>query len=141
MAFDDVYGTQVGFNPTAQARADRGRMSYLAGLAAENAVAAHYVSNGYALRAERWRGQRGEIDLIFADNTGVVFVEVKKSKSMEAALAHVTAAQVRRLFATSEEYVGTLDTCSLTEVRFDVALVDATGAVHVMENAFAHGFH
>ncbi|WP_299294087.1 YraN family protein [uncultured Tateyamaria sp.] len=133
-------GSTTG-NTAMQTRVDRGRMSYLAGMAAENSVAAHYVAAGYVLQAERWRGRRGEIDLIFAGRDGVIFVEVKKSKTVESALAHVTPAQVRRLFATGEEYVATLETGSLTDVRFDVALVDAKGAVHVMENPFAHGFH
>ena len=117
-------------------REGRGRMSYLAGLAAEDAVAADYRARGYVLLEARWRGKRGEIDLIFADGDGVVLVEVKKSSSFEAAMSHITPAQVRRLYATAEEYVGTRPTGNLTDIRFDVALMDQHGQVSVLENAF-----
>lgn len=118
-------------------RESRGRMSYLAGLAAEDSVASDYRARGYVLLEMRWRGKRGEIDLIFADGSGVVMVEVKKSRSFEAALSHITPAQVRRLFATAEEYVGTRPLGNLTDIRFDVALADQHGQVSVMENAFS----
>lgn len=117
-------------------RESRGRMSYLAGLAAEDAVAAEYRARGHVLLEARWRGKRGEIDLIFADGPGVVLVEVKKSRSFEAAMSHITPAQVRRLFATADEYVGTRPMGNLTDIRFDVALMDQHGQVSVLENAF-----
>lgn len=120
----------------AQARQHRGRMSYLAGLAAEDAVAAEYRARGYTLLEVRWRGKRGEIDLIFADGPGVVMVEVKKSRSFDEALSHITPAQVRRLFATAEDYVGTRPLGNLTDIRFDVALMDQHAQVSVLENAF-----
>ena len=119
-----------------RARESTGRMSYLAGLAAEDSVAAEYSARGYVLLETRWRGKRGEIDLIFADGAGVVFVEVKKSRDFDTALSHIRPAQVQRLFATADEYVGTRRLGSLTEMRFDVALMDAHGQVSVLENAF-----
>ncbi|MEO9574825.1 MAG: YraN family protein [Lentilitoribacter sp.] len=118
------------------ARESRGRISYLAGLAAEDRVAAAYRARAYVLLEKRWRGKRGEIDLIFADGDGVVMVEVKASDSIETAMSHITRRQVRRLFATAEEYVGTRQKGSLTDIRFDVALMDQHGQVCVLENAF-----
>ena len=126
--------------PVARSRTDRGRVSYLSGLAAEDIVARHYARRGHALRDSRWRGKRGEIDLVVDDGDGVVFIEVKKSRDFETAMSHVTPAQVRRLFATGEEYVGGLPRGNLTDVRFDVALVDGSGQVQVVENAFGHAF-
>jgi len=119
------------------ARASRGRVSYLAGLAAEDRVTTDYLARGHVLLERRWRGKRGEIDLIFADGDGVVMVEVKKSHSIEAAMSHITPQQVRRLFVTAEEYVGTRPMGSLTDIRFDVALMDQHGQVHILENAFS----
>lgn len=118
-------------------RTMRGRTSYFAGMAAEDSVARAYVAAGYELVAERWRGRRGEIDLIFSTIKGVVMVEVKASKSFAAAAAHVTPAQVKRLYATAEEYLATLPDGALTDVRFDIALVDQTGALDILENVFA----
>ncbi|MBY5934846.1 YraN family protein [Tateyamaria omphalii] len=119
------------------ARAARGRMAYLAGLAAEEIVVRAYLAAGYELLAERWRGRRGEIDLVFSTCLGVVMVEVKASKSFESAAAHLTPAQVSRLYATADEYLATLPNGSLTDVRFDVALVDQAGGLNILENAFA----
>ncbi|MEO0380790.1 MAG: YraN family protein [Pseudomonadota bacterium] len=122
--------------PLAFGRESKGRTSYHAGLAAESGVAADYVARGYTLLEVRWRGTRGEIDLILADGSGVTMVEVKKSRSFEAAMARVTPAQVQRLFSTAEEYIGTRPMGSLTDIRFDVALMDQHGQVSVLENAF-----
>ena len=126
--------------PVGQIRADRGQMSYQAGMAAERSVADHYLRAGHILVAERWRGTRGEIDLVFSGPDGLVLVEVKKSKSFDHALALVSPAQVRRLFATAEEFAATQPLGLLTDLRFDLALVDAQGVVQVMENAFCHGY-
>ncbi|MEP1964622.1 YraN family protein [Tateyamaria sp.] len=123
--------------PVVQAQISKGRTSYLAGLAAEDCVAAQYVALGYVPLETRWRGRRGEIDLIFADGDDVVMVEVKKSKDFDTAMSRITRAQVQRLFVTGEEYLGTCPRGSLTDVRFDVALVDRHGQVSVLENAFA----
>jgi putative endonuclease len=119
-------------------KADRGKTSYLAGLAAEEVVARHYIGRGCIHRDTRWRGKRGEIDLVMADGEVIVFVEVKKSRDFATALSHVTPAQVRRIYATGEEYLATLPSGSLTDVRFDVALVDGSGQFQVVENAFGH---
>lgn len=121
----------------ADARVQRGRTAYHAGMAAEDCVARAYIAAGYRLVAERWRGRRGEIDLIFSTIKGVVMVEVKASKSFSSAAAHISPSQVKRLYATAEEYLATLPSGNLTDVRFDVALVDQTGALDIHENAFA----
>ena len=114
----------------------RGRMAYHAGLAAEETVARYFQNKGHTVAAQRWRGRRGEIDLIVEDAGALIFVEVKQSKDFDAALSHVTPGQVRRLYATVEEYLGTTPKGSLTDVRFDVALVDGQGAIRVLENVF-----
>ena len=118
-------------------RSARGKVSYLAGLAAEDIVARAYCAAGYDLVAERWRGHRGEIDLVFSTAIGIVMVEVKASKDFTSALQHLTPTKIARLYATAEEYVGTLPGGTLTDVRFDVALVDQMGRLDIHENAFA----
>ena len=61
-----------------------GALAYQAGLSAEAQVAADYAARGYRPLATRWRGRCGEIDLVLADGAGLVFVEVKKSRSFDA---------------------------------------------------------
>lgn len=118
-------------------RRARGETGYRAGLAAEDAVARDYERRGLPVVARRWRGQSGEIDLIARDGDTIVFIEVKASRDFDRALSHLGPRQVARLCAAAEEYAGAHEAGSLTEMRFDVALVDRQGAVRVIENALA----
>lgn len=111
--------------------------NHLAGLAAEASVLQHYLAAGYALLARRYRGLRGEIDLVLARGASVIFVEVKKSRSFDAALARLGAAQIARIFDTASEFLGTQPQGQDTDTRFDVALVNAHGEISVIENALS----
>lgn len=112
-----------------------GKVSYHAGLAAENVVCAQYQRAGYVLAARRWRGSRGEIDLVLRDGAALVFVEVKKSRDFSRAALALGAPQVARLFDTAAEFAATEPSGLNTDMRFDVALVNATGEISVLENA------
>jgi putative endonuclease len=116
----------------------QGSVSYYAGQAAENAVAQDYVSRGYTLARERWRGKRGEIDLIMRSDADLIFVEVKKSQSFERAALRVSRRQIDRIMGSAEEFLAGEPNGALTNVRFDVALVDQTGQLRIVENAFGH---
>ncbi len=109
--------------------------NYHAGLAAEDSVLRHYMSLGYALLAQRWRGMRGEIDLILGRDNDVVFVEVKKSKCFDQAVSRLGQAQLGRIYQTAEQFLGTLPMGLNTPARLDVALVNSYGDVRVIENA------
>ncbi|NNF72690.1 MAG: hypothetical protein HKN02_10925 [Rhodobacteraceae bacterium] len=114
-----------------------GKVSYAAGLAAEASVADHYRRKGYALAAERWRSGAGEIDLILRDGAQVVFVEVKRAKSLAAAAERLQPRQIGRLFRAAEIWLGGEPGGADTDARFDVALVDNAGKLSVIENALA----
>lgn len=120
-----------------QSRKSRGLTNYLAGHAAEAAVAQHYEDRGIAICARNWRGITGEIDLIGRDGNVVVFVEVKQSRSHDMAASHISPAQISRIFATVDEFVAGEPKGLLTDVRIDLALVDGLGRIDVVENAFA----
>ena len=117
--------------------AHRGRTAYHAGLAAEDSVSQLYDRSGRPIIARRWRGSVGEIDLIARDGDVVVFIEVKKSSSHARAAEHLTARQAQRIMATASEFVGGEPRAQLTDIRFDVALVDAAGRMEIIENALA----
>ncbi|MCC1493957.1 YraN family protein [Cognatishimia sp. F0-27] len=117
------------------ARRDRGRIGYHAGVSAEHQVETDYARRGYDLERRRWRGAGGEIDLIMRDGDGLVFVEVKKSRSFERALTRLGGRQIARLISAAEEFLGTQPRGALTEVRFDVAVLDGHGQIRVLENA------
>lgn len=128
----------AGSATPARARRDAGRRAELAGRSAEAGVAAEYDRMGYDLLDIRWRGQAGEIDLVFGRGDLLVFTEVKKARSFEAAVARLCPAQMRRIHAAASEYLASAPRGQLSDVRFDLAAVDAGGRVQVTANAFGH---
>ncbi|MCZ0813627.1 MAG: YraN family protein [Pseudomonadota bacterium] len=119
-------------------RADRGLRAWQAGMAAERRVATSYDRRGADLMETRWRGEGGEIDLILREGAVIVFCEVKAARSFDAAIARLRPAQVRRIHAAAAEYLGHVPAGQLAEVRFDLAVVDQSGAAQIIENAFGH---
>ena len=113
-----------------------GMTGYLAGISAEDIVAMQYVRQGYGVKAQRWRGMGGEIDLIVDDGEMIVFVEVKKSSDFAQAAAQLSERQMRRIYTSAEGYLATSPKGLDGHARFDVALVDGQGAVEILENAF-----
>lgn len=116
-------------NPAAVAR-------YHAALSAENSVERDYERRGYSVSGRRWRGPGGEIDLIARLDDMLVFVEVKKSKSFASAAERVSRRQMDRICASAAAYLEHEPAGQLTDVRFDVALVDEIGDLKIVENAF-----
>lgn len=113
-----------------------GQMNYHAGFAAEEAVARSYVRRGMQIDKTRWRGAAGEIDLVARDGDGVVFIEVKKSKSFSAAAERLSRRQMQRIYQTASEFLAGEPNGQNTDVRFDVALVNGVGEIRILENAF-----
>ncbi|MBY6137649.1 YraN family protein [Nocardioides marinus] len=122
-----------------RARQHRGARAHHAGEAAEDIVARHYANLGYRVAERRWRGAGGEIDLILKGPDGLVFVEVKHSRTSAAAALRITPRQIERIYASAGQYLDTQPQGQLTPVRFDAALVNGNGAVEVIENAFGMG--
>ncbi|MEI4196780.1 YraN family protein [Roseovarius sp. E0-M6] len=120
----------------AQSKRDRGLLAYLAGSAAEEQVMLDYLSRGAVCLEQRWRGQSGEIDLIFRDQGVVVFVEVKTSRTHDRAIASLRPAQVTRIYNAASEYLAHVPEGQLADIRFDLATMDALGGIGIMENAF-----
>lgn len=112
-----------------------GTKSYLAGLSAEAAVQRCYERLGFEPCAKRWRGSRGEVDLIFSKDDGYVFVEVKKNKTHAAAADALTSNQQQRIMNTALEFiadrVGHLD----VDMRFDLATLCETGEIDLRKGA------
>jgi len=113
-----------------------GSVSYHSGFVAEGAVAARYQASGRPIAARRWRGSGGEIDLIARDGSGLIFIEVKKSRSFARAAEQVSRRQIERIYASAAEFLSGEPRGQDTDVRFDVALVDETGQIRIVENAF-----
>lgn len=117
---------------------DQGRRSNCAGAVAEEAVARHYDRAGLPVCARRWRGRHGEIDLIARNGDQVVVIEVKQGATHDAARSHLHMAQVARIFHAAAEFVEDEPAAGLTDLRFDLALVDGRGQILVHENFWAN---
>ena len=113
-----------------------GSVGYYAGLAAEDIVADDYTRRGHTVAARRWRGKSGEIDLIARKGDAVVVIEVKKSRSFATAAARLGHRQMARIVASTSEFLAGEPRGQLTDVRFDLAVVNGCGGLNVIENAF-----
>jgi len=112
----------------------RGSTAFHNGMAAEDAVARKYEAIGGQVLARRWKVPEGEIDLIIELGGVIVFVEVKARKNMAAALGALQPAQQARLLACAEQYLATNANLNAT-CRFDLAAVDQSGCIEIIENA------
>ncbi|UYV36170.1 YraN family protein [Rhodobacteraceae bacterium D3-12] len=135
VAVEEFWGSPVSAAMSASRRR-RGKRAYCAGIAAEEQVASDYLRRGFSEVGRRWRGQRGEIDLVMRTGDALVFVEVKQSKTFDRAAESLSARQIERICGAAEEFLGSMPLGQLTEMRFDAALVDGTGAIRILENAF-----
>jgi len=122
----------------ARSRQLRGQNAYLSGIAAEKIVAQAYRDLGACLLETRWRGQGGEIDMILRHGQEFVFCEVKKARSFDEAIARLSPDQMRRIHHVASEYLGQVPSGQLSDVRFDLAVVDESGQGQIMQSAFSH---
>ncbi len=120
------------------ARARRGLTGHLGGLAAENSVARCYARAGLQVLRRRYRGPHGEIDLVLRDGPVLVFVEVKRGRSHDGALHRISRRQVDRIRASAAVFADTEAGAPGAEMRFDLATVDAAGAVRLHPGILSH---
>ena len=112
------------------------QMCYHSGVSAENRIAQDYERRGFTIARRRWRGPGGEIDLITRDGDDLIFVEVKQSRDFSRAAERLSRHQMARIYASAEYFLAGEPNGQLTNVRFDVALVNASGDFQIIENAF-----
>lgn len=112
----------------------RGSTAFHNGMAAEDIAARAYEAKGGKVLARRWKVPEGEIDLIVELAGMIVFVEVKARKNMAAALTALQPAQQARLVACAEQYLAMKADLNAA-CRFDLAALDRTGCIEVIENA------
>lgn len=115
---------------------DRGYANYISGQMAEDQVAQKYIRNGFDIIARRFRRREGEIDLIARHKDRYYFVEVKKSRSFEAAAAQIGQRQISRIRNAALRFLADMDLSMNCDMRFDAALVDQRGAIKVIPAAF-----
>ncbi len=126
--------------PPSGLRGRRGAVAHAAGAAAEEAVARAYEARGLTVAARRWRSSYGEVDLICRDGALLVFVEVKRAATLDAAAHRLGRRQMDRLLAAAQCFCAGEPRGLLADMRFDLAVADALGRVRVIENAFGEGW-
>lgn len=121
---------------SAHLRVARGIAAHASGHAAESLVADHYADRGCEILERCWRSAAGEVDLILRDGETIVFVEVKKAETHDIAAQRISRRQMDRICQAALLFTDRLPTGWQTDLRFDAALVDVTGRVGIVENAF-----
>jgi putative endonuclease len=108
---------------TAHRRLDVRRADEQAGRTAEAVAALLLRLKGYRILARRFRGLRGEVDLIVRRGGLLVFVEVKRRGTLDEAALSVTDRQRARIAGAAEEYLARHPHLATGGVRFDAVLV------------------
>jgi len=124
-----------------QARHQRDRTAYARGIAAENSVCAALTADGWTILARRLRTKAGEVDAV-AERAGILsIIEVKSRPTLGEAAAALTVRQQSRLVAACEIILGEHPDWGVNGVRFDVLVVDPTGRIRRIADAFRLGDH
>ncbi len=99
--------------------------SYKTGIFSEILACAFLMLHGFRIVQRRYttgrHTSRAEIDIIAKRGNLIVFIEVKKRKTITAALDAITWTQIRRLRAAAETYL--LKKRWMGDARFDVIIV------------------
>jgi len=92
--------------------------------------------DGWAVLARRLRTAAGEIDMIAERDGLLVIVEVKQRPTLAGAAWALGAGQRARLVAAAGIVLAENPSWGAAGVRFDVLLVDASGQVRRVADAF-----
>ena len=99
--------------------------SYQKGIFSELVACAYLMLHGFRIVRRRYTTGRytgrAEIDIIARRGNLIVFVEVKKRKSIDAGFNAITWAQTKRLRAAAETYL--LQKRWMGDARFDVIII------------------
>jgi putative endonuclease len=107
------------------------------GRQAEDSVAGIWRSRGYDVLAQRLRTKAGEIDLVVANSSTLVFVEVKARQSFTEAAYALQPRQQSRLLEAASLILAERVEWNRPATRFDVALV-CNGAVRHIRDAIRY---
>ncbi len=117
-------------------RALRGRRSFASGIGAEQAACIALQRDGWTILGQRLRTASGEVDMVAEKEGLLAIVEVKHRPTLAGAVAALSARQQGRLMRAAEILLGENPHWGRNGVRFDVILVDATGEIRRVADAF-----
>lgn len=113
-----------------------GRAAQARGVNAEALAAAALLADGWTVHATRLRTKAGEIDLVVERDGLLVLVEVKARLRLADAAGAVSSRQQARLLAAADIILAEHPEWGERGVRFDLLVVDASGRVRRIADAF-----
>jgi putative endonuclease len=117
-------------------RSRRGQEADRRGRAAESAARLALEQDGWSILAHRLRTPAGEIDMV-AEKAGLLaIIEVKARRSLADAAVALSLRQQARLVGATEIILANNPHWGSEGVRFDLLLVDASGRVRRIADAF-----
>ncbi len=117
-------------------RAARGRTAQALGIDSEAIAASALEQDGWTILARRLRTEAGELDLVAERDGLIAFIEVKARPTLTGAAWALGARQRARLLTAAEIALASHPEWGRSGVRFDVMLVDASGTVRRIADAF-----
>ncbi|MDX9826817.1 MAG: YraN family protein [Spirochaetia bacterium] len=108
------------------------------GRAGEDLIASILVSEGWKLLERNYRAGRGEIDIIAERGNLIVFIEVKRWRSLGCLdlSRAVNADKIHRIIETSKIYLSTYRKYKNRRIRYDVIFLFRDGIPMRYEGAF-----
>jgi putative endonuclease len=122
--------------PAASVRSRRGHDADRRGRTAEEAAQLALERDGWSILARRLRTSAGEIDLVAEKDGLLAIVEVKARPRLADAAFSLSDRQQARLVSATEIALANNRDWGAQGVRFDLVLVDATGVVRRIADAF-----
>jgi putative endonuclease len=117
-------------------RRRKGTRAHALGMSAEDAACAALARDGWVVLGRRVRTEAGELDVLAEKDGVLAIVEVKARPRLADAAAALGARQRARLLTAAEIVLAEHPEWGLNGVRFDLLVVDATGAVRRISDAF-----
>lgn len=111
---------------------------YKMGKIAESKCEAYLVAMGWEILARNWRIRGGELDLVARDGSSLVFVEVRYrgENALVPGECSLSSHKLRYLIRTARAFLQRSARPWARTMRFDVVVVDATGGILHIPEAF-----
>jgi putative endonuclease len=109
------------------------------GRTGEDQAVEYLIARGYKILERNFRSARGEVDIIAETSENIVFVEVKRwrSISIEGLEHSIGPRKQHRLISTARYYLSTQDHSILRGIRFDVIFISpGSSKLYHLEGAF-----
>ena len=133
---DPMTNGETGEDLNSLARSRRGQVADQRGRAAEATAQAAVERDGWNILARRLRTSAGEIDLVAEKDGLLAIIEVKARPGLADAATSLSMRQQARLVAATDIILANNPEWGAEGVRFDLLLVDASGAVRRIADAF-----